>query len=339
MQSELILKTYGLAANPDLEALSFESEEDWHKLRQKGIGGSDIGAIMGLNKYSSPLQVYKSKTEGFVKDLSDNVNVRKGKDLESLIRTLYVAPYFLQLGYKVQNLSHHSIVNKTYPWLRANLDGIAQCIEAPMDYSKHFVIEIKFVSQWAEENWNGEEYCGVPPSYYAQVQEYMLVTGMRKAYVCAMFESTWECKFYEVPFNAVFVAKLIKDSKDFYDINMMMKIPPRVTIGIDKEDIIKKIEESKEIKETIPDASLNDKVVEYKSLGVQIKDLSKQQDAIKSEIVDAYLKGHIPTSPLLKVSVTSYTSERMDTAKFKEEQPGLYKQYCKESESIKVTIK
>lgn len=339
MQSDIILKTYGLSGNTNLEALSFESEEDWHKLRQKGIGGSDIGAIMGLNKYSSPLQVYKSKVEGFVKDLSDNVNVKKGKDLESLIRTLYVIPHFLNLGYQVQNLSYHSIMNKKYPWLRANLDGIAQCIEAPMDYDKHFVIEIKFVSQWAEDNWNEDTYCGVPASYYAQVQEYMLVTGMRKAYICAMFESTWECKFYEVPLDTTFCTNLLKVSEDFYNNHILMKMPPRVTVSIDKDDIIETLKETPEDKPLIPDASLNVKVSEYKALGVEIKELSKKQDNIKSEIVDAYLKGYIPSSPLLKVSVSTYTSKRLDTDRLKNEQPGIYEQYCKESDTVKVTIK
>ena len=43
-----ILKQYGLETNEDLEVLTFTSEEDWLQLRTKGIGGSDIGAIMGI---------------------------------------------------------------------------------------------------------------------------------------------------------------------------------------------------------------------------------------------------------------------------------------------------
>lgn len=38
-----------------------ENPELWKKLRTTGIGGSDAGAIMGLNQYSSPLVVYMQK--------------------------------------------------------------------------------------------------------------------------------------------------------------------------------------------------------------------------------------------------------------------------------------
>ena len=30
---------------------------DWLKARQSGIGGSDVAAIMGLNKWKSPIDV------------------------------------------------------------------------------------------------------------------------------------------------------------------------------------------------------------------------------------------------------------------------------------------
>lgn len=36
---------------------------EWLKERQKGIGGSDVGAILGVNKYKTPFEVYLDKTE------------------------------------------------------------------------------------------------------------------------------------------------------------------------------------------------------------------------------------------------------------------------------------
>lgn len=44
-----------------------ENPEKWAELRTTGIGGSDAGAIMGLNKYASALTVYMQKkgVDGF----------------------------------------------------------------------------------------------------------------------------------------------------------------------------------------------------------------------------------------------------------------------------------
>ena len=71
--------------------------EDWLKLRKNGIGGSDAGAVCGLNPYTSPMAVYRDKTTD-VLDLSDNEAMRQGRDLEE-----YVAQRFTEeTGMKVR---------------------------------------------------------------------------------------------------------------------------------------------------------------------------------------------------------------------------------------------
>lgn len=38
------------------------SREEWLKERKKSLGGSDMGAVLGLNKYRSPYTVWAEKT-------------------------------------------------------------------------------------------------------------------------------------------------------------------------------------------------------------------------------------------------------------------------------------
>ena len=38
------------------------SREEWLKERRKSLGGSDMGAVLGLNKYRSPWVVWAEKT-------------------------------------------------------------------------------------------------------------------------------------------------------------------------------------------------------------------------------------------------------------------------------------
>lgn len=42
---------------------------EWLALRKTGIGGSDAGAVCGLNPFSSPMKLFYDKT-------SDNAHVR-----------------------------------------------------------------------------------------------------------------------------------------------------------------------------------------------------------------------------------------------------------------------
>ena len=65
-------------------SLANVSHEDWLRLRKTGIGGSDAGAICGLNPYSSAMNVYRDKLSEELL-LEDNESMRQGRDLEEYV--------------------------------------------------------------------------------------------------------------------------------------------------------------------------------------------------------------------------------------------------------------
>ena len=60
--------------------------EEWLKLRKTGIGGSDAGAVCGLNPYRSPFSVYMDKTSEEVSE-DDSEAMRQGRDFEDYCKT------------------------------------------------------------------------------------------------------------------------------------------------------------------------------------------------------------------------------------------------------------
>ena len=48
------------------------SHEEWLRHRKNGIGGSDAGAICGLNPFKSAVEVYLDKTSKTVAETADN---------------------------------------------------------------------------------------------------------------------------------------------------------------------------------------------------------------------------------------------------------------------------
>ena len=334
-KTDLFLNKYNLQTHGKLKLLEYTDENEWLALRREGIGGSDVGAVMGLNDYRSALQVYKDKI-GEDTEKVDNVYTRKGKDLEALIRNYYVVPEMARYGYKVVTVEQ-TLVNTDYPWLRANIDGLA--IREDTDHESNIIIEIKWVSEWAMNKWDNDDYRGVPPSYYAQVQLYMLVTGAQKAIICALFDKTWEVKYYQIRRDDLFIAKMISATDKFMNININMHIPPKVSVAIDKEFILEAIEKDIESKDVTDDVSMNSDIAEYKRLEHDIKNLTRDRDAIKEIIVNKYLDGRRPTLPTCSVKITSYTSKRFDSERFKKDCPEIYKQYLKETTVLKTNIK
>lgn len=52
-------------------------KKEWLKYRKGGIGGSDAGAICGLNPYRTAIQVYSDKRTGRRIDMNNERNIIK----------------------------------------------------------------------------------------------------------------------------------------------------------------------------------------------------------------------------------------------------------------------
>lgn len=58
------------------------THEEWLDNRLKGIGGSDAGSVLGMNKYKSAYALWCEKTGRIHKNI-DNERMRFGRDAEA----------------------------------------------------------------------------------------------------------------------------------------------------------------------------------------------------------------------------------------------------------------
>lgn len=323
----------------DVELIEY-TDDTWLDERRKGIGGSDVAAILGESKYSSPLKVYKDKVDGIREDVSDKVTVRKGKDLEAFVRNIHCVPYFNAIGYDVVH-PHHIFVNKHFPWIRANLDGLAVVKENEFGFrgisETNIVIEIKWVSEWAEDAWGDERYGGVPVHYYMQVQTYMAVTGAKKAIVFALFDKHWEVKTYEVKRNEATIARILNETEKFYKQNMCMKVAPTIKASIDTVEVVEEVK--KYTKPTIASDEMAEMAAQYLTTVSESKALETQASQLKDTLIQMHLEGKYPTGNVFKVNLSACSTSRFNTTAFKAAQPELYAQFVTKSEFTKFSVK
>ena len=146
------------------------SKAEWKILRQGGIGGSDVGAVCGVNSYVSPLDVYISKTEELQEEEEEKEAVRVGHDLEE-----YVAKRFMEAtGLKVRR-SNYMFQSVEHPFMLADVDRLIVGEDAGL--------ECKTVNAYGECNWKDGK---IPLSYLLQCYHYMAVTGKRMWYIAAL---------------------------------------------------------------------------------------------------------------------------------------------------------
>lgn len=335
--------SYGLLEKAEeLELIPVpKDEDDWKKGRKKTIGGSDVGAILGLNKYSSPLKVYRSKTED-TSDQEDMISrlpsVRKGKELEDWILETKVKPYFE--NYDVFK-PEHMFKNINYPWLVGNLDGIGVLKNKPYHSIADTIgIEIKLVTEYGELAWNNPEYYGIPPYYFTQVQTYMAITGIEVFHVCAMFENNWEFKVYTVPKDTEFIYKtLIPETKKFYNDHILMGIPPKPIPSIDSDEINKMLPEVG-LKPTVSSEELDAMLEEYASLDDVNRSTELALNIMKDRIIQKFIEGSRPTEKSsMSVSFSKSNRTSVNSAKLKEEMPDIYDKYSSQTTYTKWNFK
>ena len=320
---------YNLNEITDLEIIEYKDDEDWHAKRRHSIGGSEVGTVMGLNKYTSALQLYKSKKT--VAAPADSMYTRKGRELEELIFKNYVVPYFNELGYDVYK-PNLIFTRTSTPWLTANLDGLAIPKDTDRVSSDNIVVEIKWVSQWGSSNWEvSEEYGNIPASYYAQVQDYMYHMNAKKAVVFAMFDDTWTCVPYEINRNESFIRKMVGQSEHFYNVHMVMDMPPKPDIRFDSADIARAIEAKGDLPPKHSE-EFDNLLCKYKALKSSEKELETEVKETLNSILEMHLAGYVPDKVSIKFSASKRTTTTIDSKKLREQYPEAAAQCTKITE-------
>lgn len=249
--------------------------EKWLELRTTGIGGSDAGAIMGLNKYASPLTIYLSKknVEGF----KGNAATEWGHILEDPIRKKAAE----ELGIEIISVPGMYTSNDI-PYMNANLDGLCHA-ENQVTIGGETVeglggFEIKTSSRG--EGFSEDE---IPDSYYCQVQHYMAVTGLNWFILTAFFMDTKRAKHYIIKRNDDFIyTQLIPAEKNFWENFVMVNNPPE-PLGLDSES---EYTANLNIADTVElDTETEDLIAQRMEVQQQIKDLEQKESALKNFIL------------------------------------------------------
>ena len=148
--------------------------EDWHEARKSGIGGSDIGTVLGLNPWDSAFALWARRTGQISEKQVNNWAVRFGKAFEEPILRMWQTEHpewdVVQTGtYRARR----------HPFQLANPDALAQHRET----GEWMLLEVKT----SRNPWKD-----VPPHYMAQVQHYLDVMGLQRAVIVGVVGWTWE---------------------------------------------------------------------------------------------------------------------------------------------------
>ena len=299
------------------------TREEWLRYRKLGIGGSDVASLLGISRWKSEIEIWLDKTNQTNEPPAENEVMTWGTIMEPVIRN-----HFAEITGKVVVELKAMLQHPEYPFMIADVDGVTVD-----DDGNPAIFEIKTASEYKRSEWDE----GVPVYYQTQIQHYLCVTGIKKAY-CAVLIGGNSFRIYEVDADDELQAMLIAVEKNFWN-----KVQNMIRPEMDGSDAAKNLLDSLYRGGVSEQIVMPEEAIEYVDAYVEAcveedNAKAKKQEASNriKEIMGDYEKatclGH-------SISWKSVSTERLDSKTLKENEPEIYAKYVKTSMSRRFTLK
>lgn len=171
-----------------VEMKVLKSREDWLANRMRGIGGSEISAVVGCNPYMDNITLWEIKTGRRIpEDISEKEYVKYGTEAEKHLRELFKLDF---PEYQLDYVENNSFRNDKYPWAQASLDGWLHDADGRLGIWECKTTNI--LQSMQKEKWNGQ----IPQNYYCQCLLYMAVLEADFTVLKAQLKSEFKGETY-----------------------------------------------------------------------------------------------------------------------------------------------
>lgn len=198
--------------------------------RTKGIGGTDISAIVGLNPWRTPLDVFLEKTGQSIPK-EDNENMWWGRELEPVLSKRYTKETGTDLIIPWQE--ELPAVHPDFPWYVGSPDalkyehGYICYLPKPILMKAEGGVDFKTSGQ--PQEWGEAGTDQVPEHYYLQAMWYMgLTTALWWDIAVLIMGFTRDFKIFRINRDQEIIDRLTILGADFWNNHVLPGIPPEL---------------------------------------------------------------------------------------------------------------
>ena len=192
-----------------------DTKQDFYADRRTGIGGSDIGAICGVNPFRGRMEVYLDKV-GAIEPAEPNDAMQWGTILEPVIVKQFCERYDARIEIDVPMARMEG-----YPHIIFHADGLILDDEDKATA----LFEAKTSGAFARAMF-GPGTAEIPPSYNLQVQQGMAVFDLPRAFMAVLIGGQ-DWRVYEILRDDELIADMITVADNFWPY-VVNKEPPDI---------------------------------------------------------------------------------------------------------------
>lgn len=290
--------------------------EEWRESRKRGIGSSDCAAVLGLDNYRTPLDVYLDKI-GEAPDQEENLKMRFGLEAEPIVARMFEQ----KTGLTVRN-DFKIRIHPVYPFLIANLDRTV----ISNNGRGVGILEIKTTSEAYQKTWEDE----VPIGYYLQIQHQMMVTGYEYGYFAILFfgfTGVKDFQIVEVKRDDSFISTtLLPRLIDFWMMHVQTRVPPDPINTEDMKVLYPRTSTGKEVEAR---AELLETISRLKEVKETLKPLEDEKEKLEEQVRLAFLDAEILTYQGAPIATYKQSKDylKFNQKQFEVENPELAQRY------------
>lgn len=295
------------------------SHEEWLKLRNNGIGSSEVATVLGLNPFETPYRLWRRK-KGIDTPPEETFAMRAGHYLEDAVARFYADETGATI---IKNSSGDWFyINDLRPYMQVSPDRTGWPKGARHNESNKIIVECKTTQLSVDAD-------DVPDHWYLQLQ-YQLGVSETEHGALAWFSRGRDFGYKELDFEEGIFKFITNRLDEFWERYIIGdEIPP----DINDTDTLLRYPSHISGKRFTADITLADRIAELKGIKKEISALDLRKKEIETEVKMAFSDSEAMYDAHGNIIATwkaQKPSQKFDEKAFSEDHPDIYVQYCKE---------
>jgi len=290
--------------------------QDFSVDRSKYIGGSDIGAILGLSRFRSPLEVWMEKTGKETKKL-DSLPLRFGSFAEKFVASEYSRATSFEL------IHDESIyIHPEHAFMGAHMDRFV--LEGGACAPTR-ILECKTANPFSSGDWGGVGSDEVPMSYLCQCIWYMAITNINRVDLAVLFGNS-DFRIYEINRDLELETVILQKASLFWDEYVLKDIAPPAQSEADCQTLFSKGDSTKSIEAKAETLLLTKRLQLLNSeIDVREKEISSIKQNIMNQMGEAETLNY--QGKVLATWKVPKPSFRLDSKRLEQDLPEITSNY------------
>jgi putative phage-type endonuclease len=290
---------------------------DFTQDRNKYIGGSDIGAILGLSPFKNPLAVWMEKTGKEVKPV-DSLPLRFGSFAEEFVANEYAKA----TGFALRH-DESIYIHPDHSYMSAHIDRFVHT--DGLDQAATKILECKTANPFSRGQWGEVGSDQVPMSYLCQCVWYMAITGIEKTDLAVLFGNT-DFRIYSIARDRELENLVLEKAQHFWHEHVLKDIPPPFQTPEDCQLLFQRSDPSKTLEANAETLALLERLqtLHYQGTACE-EEITTVKTQIMAQMQDAEVLAH--QGQVLATWKAPKASYRLDAKRLEAEERAIYEKY------------